>query len=763
MGCLIFTGIDSADAAKKKTVVSSPPKPIYLAPMRVVIVRNSDPKCEPKCPQWIAAEGEIVPSTPQAFRSVFKQMGKAKLPIIIRSPGGSIYAALEIGRMIRERDLTVAVGQTVFRSCSPADKTCKLPKQNNGVYEGVIAEDYAFCNSACPMLLSGGTTRLISHLTSAGVHQPSTTWTREYVRYREYYKIIKGKKKITTRKILSRKSVYDKTTYGLSNKLRKTLATYYKSMGIDLAILDETEKAKFQDMNYLTPHQTDKLRLRTTPLISTYLSAPTLCGSTPTSAVCVLDKSRDPKLVLDRMMAEAGVTSMTPEMTFRLAHLKGSDCQTSCPAWVAAEGVITSKTPAAFKSFIKTSATTNLTVVLNSQGGDLKAAIALGEEIRSHNLDTSIAQTVFETTTGPTIDDSEPDVATIRQSGICQGACIAVLMGGQNRDVAKGAKVTLHNPAVYENIAGSFSAIIDMNLYLRKMGVAPTFMAALHNIKRNKPKQFQKSELLTYAVTTDTRDFGELYTPDHCKTNNQARGCFSKATKFISSRILTAPLLEGRFTRMTFQHFRNTDPACEPRCPSWIFAQGRIERDSLQDLRASLIGHDPQNIILVLDSPIGNEAEAVAMGRFIYESKMHTTVGVTVSVPCPAEKVTCSTRPGSISNIDLGICEGECVWLFIAGRERILTNQNELMPRGFADDDNRVKLNRLAVIQGYLRDISFSDYLLTAFKDLTSWRVHPLLTREALKSGIVSLTVPSIAELLEPKACNSQASLRYCR
>ncbi len=288
LASLLMAGVEMAEAAKKQAAPPTPPKAIYDAPMRVFIVRNSDPKCEPTCPQWIAAEGEITNGTPQAFRKVFKQMGKAKLPVIIRSPGGSIDAALEIGRMLRQRDLTVAVGYTQFKGCSPADKTCKLPKQDKGIYNGVIVEDGAFCISACPILLAGGATRLISYRARAGVHEPKTTWTRVYVRYREYYRIINGKKKITSRKILSRKNVREKVTYGIDKRLRKTLTTYFKSMGIDLAILDESSKASFQEINFLTQAQTASLKLRTSPLLAIYLSSPAMCGTTSTSAICVL-------------------------------------------------------------------------------------------------------------------------------------------------------------------------------------------------------------------------------------------------------------------------------------------------------------------------------------------------------------------------------------------------------------------------------------------------------------------------------------------
>jgi hypothetical protein len=147
-------------AAKKKSAPPSPPKLIYEAPMTVVIVRNNVSLCEPNCPEWIAAEGEITDGTPAKFRDVFKRMGKKQLPIVIRSPGGSINAALEIGKMIRKRKLDVAVGSTQFDGCGPNRKDCKLPKVNKGIYRGTASSFYGFCNSACPLILAGGTVRL---------------------------------------------------------------------------------------------------------------------------------------------------------------------------------------------------------------------------------------------------------------------------------------------------------------------------------------------------------------------------------------------------------------------------------------------------------------------------------------------------------------------------------------------------------------------------------------------------------------------------
>jgi hypothetical protein len=276
-----------AEAARKKTARPAAAKAIYDAPMRVVIVRSSDPACGTLCPQWIAAEGEITGATPAAFSRVFKQMGKRKLPVIIRSPGGSITAALEIGRMIRKRGLDVALGWTGYDSCSPAQKSCR--PQKDGAYRGKVMETRAFCNSACHLVLAAGTNRYASADTFVGVHQPRTVWTREIVTYRERYRIVKGKKQVIDRKIVSRKPGKSKVTFGLDKALRKKLAAYYKDMGMNPALIEENEKASFSDINRLTPAELDTFRLRTSADGPAAVAGGQICkrGAPPANCVAV--------------------------------------------------------------------------------------------------------------------------------------------------------------------------------------------------------------------------------------------------------------------------------------------------------------------------------------------------------------------------------------------------------------------------------------------------------------------------------------------
>ena len=290
---MAVAGSDLSDAATRKKKVKKAPAPpavtklIYEAPMRVVIVRSSNAACEPLCPEWIAAEGEITGATPGAFSKVFKQMDKRKLPVIIRSPGGSINAALDIGRMIRKRGLDVSVGWTAYSGCAPDQKSCKLPDGQKGLYRGLALSERAFCNSACHLILASGVTRLAPYGTYVGVHQPKTVWTREILYYREHYRIIKGKKKVIDRKIVSRKPGKSRVTFGYDKALRKKLTAYYKEMGISPKVLEESEKAAFKDINYLSGMELQELQLRTLPAGPETLAGPSVCKSIGKPGNCI--------------------------------------------------------------------------------------------------------------------------------------------------------------------------------------------------------------------------------------------------------------------------------------------------------------------------------------------------------------------------------------------------------------------------------------------------------------------------------------------
>jgi hypothetical protein len=507
LSLLLLADFQAFAAQQKKTKVALPSKLIYEAPMRVVVVRNSFPTCEPDCPQWISAEGEITSTTPAAFRRVFKQIGSKNLPLIIRSPGGSINAAFEIGNMVRKRKMTVAVGFTLYRGCRPDEVTCKLPKEAKGVYVGSISEYDAFCNSACPMILAAGTTRLASSVAYVGLHQPKTEWSREWVRWRDTYKMVNGRKKILKRTIISRKIVKGKTTYGLDKGLRKKMGNYYKTMGIDLAILDEMMRAKYEDMYWLPDAGRDRLRLRTSASSAAVLgnvsvAKPAVSGIESCSIkgaqyVGEICRAENAARVAAAVVAAKPIV---PEMTVRLARLAESACGAKCPSWIVLDGRITAATPALLEAFAKKLGRKHAVVVLNSPGGDVDAAIQLGRTIRTLGFDTAIGRSV---SVNGAQDKSEVFEAVYPGFGLCRGSCLMAYIGGKRRHIDSADGFQIQDPFAGVDVQNVSVREMKMERHVNYMGAESDFILTFSRSPDIFKGGVPASRLLRDRIATD--------------------------------------------------------------------------------------------------------------------------------------------------------------------------------------------------------------------------------------------------------------------
>lgn len=277
-------------ATKKKQKKPEPEQSVYDQPLRVVVVRNIIGNCEPLCPQWISAEGQITAKSPAVFRKALAKIGDQKLPVVITSPGGDLDAALAIGDMIRKRGLDVAVGGTHFGGCAPFQKSCKLPKEQKGIYRGFVVTNQGFCVSACPMILAAGERRFGGPENYIGVHKISRVITREKVRYLERYLIVNGKKKVVSRKIVSRKPMKSQISTKLDKRLEKKLVTYLKKMGVEPKLLALFDRAPPSSMYRLMGDE-----LRTTKLVTDITPSADLalvgrCLAAPPAANCVAVK-----------------------------------------------------------------------------------------------------------------------------------------------------------------------------------------------------------------------------------------------------------------------------------------------------------------------------------------------------------------------------------------------------------------------------------------------------------------------------------------
>ena len=260
---LAGTAVAAVTQGKPAVPQGKPAKPPKVThPMQVVIVSDSRPGCEPNCAEWISAEGQIGPETPAQFRRVFKVLGQKKLPIFITSNGGSVPAALAIGREIRKRGLDVAVERTIFEKCQTAPAPCDrrtLKDGDKGRPEPIAAP----CISSCVFILAAGTERLVPVYGFVGVHQLTAFQTLRLVRrmYRVQRKF-ENWRIVETRQLVGEQQL-SSTTFEKDPNYAPARA-YFTEMGIDSAkIMPLLLGTPHQDVHRMTPEERRATRLAT--------------------------------------------------------------------------------------------------------------------------------------------------------------------------------------------------------------------------------------------------------------------------------------------------------------------------------------------------------------------------------------------------------------------------------------------------------------------------------------------------------------------
>lgn len=235
--------------------------------MQVYIVRSAMPGCEPTCAEWIAAQGRIEAGSVARFKKVLRDMGSRRLPVLIDSTGGTVEHGLAIGRLIRSRQLDVAVSKTdlVRVPCDPDDAQCRKRLAAGGM-KGTVNVALSKCASACVFVLASGTRRTVSDRTWVGVHQFTSYRTKVLRTYRyepapAWDSPGRRRRILVSEKVISGKNVptprRDKV-YGVVKK-------YFAEMGIGDGIMELLFSAPSTSIRWLSAGEL------TTTLIATDL------------------------------------------------------------------------------------------------------------------------------------------------------------------------------------------------------------------------------------------------------------------------------------------------------------------------------------------------------------------------------------------------------------------------------------------------------------------------------------------------------------
>jgi hypothetical protein len=89
----------------------------------------------------------------------------------------------------------------------------------------------------------------------------------------------------------------------------------------------------------------------------------------------------------------AATSGMAPERPMNFALVRNGNCQETCIQWISAEGKITADTPKLLEKLVRSLNGRKLPVVIQSSGGDVNAALAMGRLIRTASLETAVGRT----------------------------------------------------------------------------------------------------------------------------------------------------------------------------------------------------------------------------------------------------------------------------------------------------------------------------------------------------------------------------------
>jgi hypothetical protein len=114
-------------------------------------------------------------------------------------------------------------------------------------------------------------------------------------------------------------------------------------------------------------------------------------------------------------------------------------CGANCRTWVSAAGAITADTPRDFEAFAKKNKLDGSTIALDSDGGSVLGALALGRSIRKLNMTTTVGKTIDLNAV-----DGGRKRAKLQARAYCESMCAFVLLAGVERRVPAEARVMVH-------------------------------------------------------------------------------------------------------------------------------------------------------------------------------------------------------------------------------------------------------------------------------------------------------------------------------
>ena len=186
-------------------------------------------------------------------------------------------------------------------------------------------------------------------------------------------------------------------------------------------------------------------------------------------------------------------------------------CEPNCRGWVSAVGIVTADSPGEFDEFARGRKLGGATMVLDSSGGSVNDAIALGRRWRSLGVLTTVGTSIRPI-------PRSGDRASVMPEAYCESMCVFLLLSGKTRYVPDGAHVRVHqiwmgdraDDAKAANYTAQDLMIVERDIgrlakYTFDMGGAGDLLSLSLNVPPWEDlHELSRAELrLTNLVTTD--------------------------------------------------------------------------------------------------------------------------------------------------------------------------------------------------------------------------------------------------------------------
>jgi hypothetical protein len=125
---------------------------------------------------------------------------------------------------------------------------------------------------------------------------------------------------------------------------------------------------------------------------------------------------------------------------------------------------------------------------------------------------------------------------------------------------------------------------------------------------------------------------------------------------------------------MQIRIVRSAQPGCEPDCPEWIAAQGRIDAGALRQFKGVMRRLGARKAPVFIHSFGGSVRDAIAIGRLLRGKGLDVAVVQTLFIPCVQADEACRKREGKGTFQGLpqmfSVCASACTFVLAAGVQR---------------------------------------------------------------------------------------------